>query len=114
MTEGLKSNIGLFADDAKLYSEVQNQTDANALQQDLDTICNWAHKWQLNFNLNKCKVLHIGKKNKKFQYYMTKEGIKQELYEEIQEKDLGVTFEVDGSFDTHINNCVKSKSKFRH
>ena len=81
LTEGLKSNIGLFADDPRLYSEVQNQTDANALQQDLDSICNWAHKWQLNFNLNKCKVLHFGKKNKKFQYYMTKEGIKQESHE---------------------------------
>ena len=74
----------------------------------MDIIGSWAQKWQIHFKLNKRKVLHIGKKNKKFQYYMTKEGKKQ--VEEIQEKDLEVTFEVDGSFDTHIDNCVKNRN----
>ena len=32
LAEGLKSNIGLFADDVKFYSEVENQRDANVLQ----------------------------------------------------------------------------------
>ena len=35
LTDGLKSNIGLFPDDAKSCLEEENQTDANVLQQDL-------------------------------------------------------------------------------
>jgi len=34
-----------------------------ALQQDLDELEKWAKKWQMKFNANKCKVMHIGNKD---------------------------------------------------
>jgi len=38
------------------------------------------------FNTSKCKVMHIGKSQKKYPYYMNN----QQLEEVTQEKDLGI------------------------
>jgi len=46
----------------------------------------WSEKWQMLFNTSKCKVMHIGKSQKKYQYYMNN----QQLEEVTQEKDLGI------------------------
>ena len=64
---GLLSN---FADDTKLMKIVNTETDSKHLQQELDQLQSWADAWSMNFNVNKCHVLHLGKNNKKFSYYM--------------------------------------------
>ena len=33
------------------------------LETDLDTLVEWADRWQMEFNVGKCKVMHVGKKN---------------------------------------------------
>jgi len=39
---------------------VTNATDGLQLQQDLDRLCDWSDKWQMEFNIAKCKTMHIG------------------------------------------------------
>ena len=70
----VKSMVKLFAHDTKLYSVVNNQQEAEELQTDLDNIGMWSEKWQLNFNIGKCKNMHIGKinENEQRESYMTK------------------------------------------
>ena len=53
----------LFADDTKLYRTVDSYGDSNMLQMDLYKLDNWSESWQMKFNIQKCKVLHLGKKN---------------------------------------------------
>ena len=53
----------LFADDTKLYRTVDSYGDSNMLQMDLYELDNWSESWQMKFNIQKCKVLHLGKKN---------------------------------------------------
>ena len=36
----------------------------------------WAREWQMTFNVEKCKVMHIGKNNEQFSYFM--DGVKLE------------------------------------
>ena len=55
-----------FADDAKLSSD----WDRIGLQDDLQSLFDWANEWQMEFNVQKCKVMHIGNSNKNFKYYM--------------------------------------------
>jgi len=43
-------------------------------------------KWQMLFNTSKCKVMHVGKSQKHYPYYMNS----QQLEEVTQEKDLGI------------------------
>ena len=70
LDEGINSNILKFADDTKIFKEVRNTTDCNQLQADLDKLVLWAQKWQMEFNVNKCKVMHIGGKDENSTDYM--------------------------------------------
>ena len=67
---------------------MNNLDDSKLLQADLDTLEKWSVKNEMPFNVNKCKVLHLGKKNYKFNYLIN--GII--LTNTDEEKDLGVTF----------------------
>ncbi|PIK33341.1 putative RNA-directed DNA polymerase from mobile element jockey-like [Apostichopus japonicus] len=75
-----------FADDTKLYSEVSSKSDSEKFQADLDKIFSWSQGWQMLFNIDKCKVMHIGSSNQKFTYNLN--GV--ELQEVSVERDLGI------------------------
>ena len=51
LSDGLKSECNLFADDTSLFSVVNDiNTSASDLNEDLEKIGNWAFKWKMNFN----------------------------------------------------------------
>ena len=51
LTENLKCNVKLFADDTSLFTVVQNpNTAANDMNHDLELIKQWAHQWRMSFN----------------------------------------------------------------
>ena len=56
------------------------------LQDDLNKLNEWSMKWLLQFNEDKCKVMHIGKANPGFSYVLGGTT----LQETRREKDLGV------------------------
>ena len=60
--------IKKFADDTKCYQVVKTQEDRERFQAMLDNLAKWSSDWQMLFNVDKCYVLHIGKKNPEFQY----------------------------------------------
>jgi hypothetical protein len=76
-----------FADDTKVGQTVRTAADRAALQTALDNLCSWTEKWGMKFNVSKCKVMHFGKRNPKFDYQM--DGVRLEEVEE--ERDIGVT-----------------------
>ena len=49
--------VGLFADDAKIYSTIKDTSDTLLLQKNLDMVNKWSYKWLLKFNVDKCKLL---------------------------------------------------------
>ena len=66
MPEVVQNICELFADDAKLFRNVHlRDEDSNkAMQIDIDTLVAWSKRWQLPFNVGKCKkCLHIGQSN---------------------------------------------------
>ena len=51
LEENIHSQVRFFADDTMLFSIVKNPIiSANELNQDLETIRQWAHQWKLEFN----------------------------------------------------------------
>ena len=48
------------ADVIKTFRKVTNTTDVLQLQQDLIRLCHEADKWQMKFNIDECKTMHIG------------------------------------------------------
>jgi len=54
LDNAISSNVLKFADDTKVYRVVDNWFDGVQLQSDLDSLGDWAVKWQMKFNVEKC------------------------------------------------------------
>ncbi|CAM4534756.1 unnamed protein product [Lepidochelys kempii] len=63
LEKGVNSEVAKFADDTKLLKIVKTKADCEELQKDLTKLSDLATKWQMKFNVDKCKVMHIGKNN---------------------------------------------------
>ena len=102
----------LFADDAKLYKDLQNLEDFDTIQNDLNKLCQWTIKWLMLFNVDKCKVMHIGKDNPRFEYEMTDRDGNTKVLKSVElEKDLGVHVQENLKFDKHISLTVNKANR---
>ena len=81
-----RSFLNKFADDTKICKAIRGLDDRDELQLELDSLWGWACKWQMRFNIDKCKIMHTGRTNPNFLYELngTALGIT------MEEKDLGV------------------------
>jgi hypothetical protein len=78
--------LSKFADYTKGAKIIRSMQDAEKLQQALDRLSEWARKWGMCFNEKKCKIMHVGRNNPEYNYYLN--GI--QLAEVEEEKDVGV------------------------
>ena len=101
---GLITKLSKFADDSKLCKNVCLDSDRDALQQDLNRLYEWSQQWQMQFNVDKCSIIHLGHKNKQYNYNLGDS----ELKKSVKERDLGVI--VDGSmkFSEQCSAAVKN------
>ena len=103
----IPNKVKVFADDTKIYSEVDNVKDCRNLQKDLDQISDWSKGWELKFHPQRCKILRIGKKNPTFDYFMTDSDGNEIMLDIVdQEKDLGVTIDKELTFRQHADLTV--------
>ena len=103
MPDMIDSMCLLFADDAKVYREIASQEDKEILQRDLDKLTEWSVTWQLPFNVDKCKSLHIGTKNEHHIYNMGEKCLEQVK----QEKDLGIVIDDELKFHKQTAAAIK-------
>ena len=110
------SPLSLFADDSKVFSRIvadKNKKKGQAengnvlLQKDLNSIASWAKKWKMEFNVDKCKIMHLGNQNIKHTYTMDGSN----LTTTNEEKDLGVLIDDKLGFDKHIRSIVKKANR---
>ncbi len=95
-----------FADDTTGAKVIENAADRDKLQEALDCLCNWADKWGMEFNVAKCKVMHVGRNNPEYDYTMR--GVK--LGKTDEEKDIGVTI----TKNLKPGVCVKKRQAAQH
>jgi len=56
------------------------------LQNDLDSLGEWAKKWKMEYNVGKCEVVHFGRKNRGADYFQNGE----KLQKSEKQRDLGI------------------------
>ena len=95
-----------FADDAKLYTEISTVDDIDTLQFNLDSLSTWANSWQLAISIHKCCTMDMitSKKQENSFYENTVDGM--ELDNVLMYKDLGIYFDSNLSFKSHISHVV--------
>jgi hypothetical protein len=86
----VQSTVKLFADDSKVYRSIKTTADQETLQEDMNNLMKWSETWLLDFNIAKCRRMHMGSRNTKYKYTVRRGDNEEVLEESTQEKDLGV------------------------
>ena len=106
LLDNTKSAGFLFADDAKIFRAVTSKEDALILQSDIKLLEDWSRTWLLNFHPDKCHILTFGKfENTKYTHRYKICG--HEVEHVFEEKDLGVVFDSELTFQDHICEKVR-------
>ena len=96
----------MFADDTKIFHHISSYDDSLLLQNDIESLEDWASKWLLSFHPDKCHVLTIGK-FENIQHAHRYEICGNEIEHVFDEKDLGVTLDGELRFDEHVTRKVR-------
>ena len=99
----ITSKIKLYADDVLLYTTIHSQDDCHRLQQDLDTLEQWALDWKMSFRITNKKNRIIA------QYTLQNQTIK----EVTHAKYLGVTIDKNLSWSEHIKQITKKANNVK-
>ena len=113
-SNGVSSNCKLFADDATLFSVVNNiQSSPATLRNDLVVISNWTFQWIMISNPDLTKpaqeVIFSRKTKKLLHPCLSFNDIP--LKNSISQKHLGLTLDVNLNFVQHIKNITQKISK---
>ena len=108
LPDGLSGCCKIFADDTKLYDVSFNHV---RLQNDINSLQIWSDKWKFFFNMDKCKVMQAGKCNPRHDYFMHNETETILITKCSEEKDLGVIFDENLLFDSHIQSIINKSNQ---
>jgi hypothetical protein len=103
----VRSFLYLFADDAKLYRQIQLPVDQYLMQCDLTNMEGWSDEWLLMFHPDKSGHMRLGP-NRQGAINTTYTLLDTQLRQSVEERDLGVSTDSLLSFNNHI---VKATGK---
>ena len=105
LSNGLKSNPKLFADDTSLFSVIHDVNSSQIdLNEDLDKINNWAYQWKMSFNPDPSKkaqeVIFSRKVNNVLHPPLTFNNV--DVGQIRSQKHLGMFLDFKLSFNEHL------------
>jgi len=107
LDKNVTNSVLKFADDTKIWGRANDNEDTRKMQNDLLQLSVWSEENSMPFNIDKCKVMHIGSKNMKMEYMLSGKKIK----ETKEEKDLGVIFTDSLKPSTNCDKVCKAARK---
>ena len=105
-----ETNIALYADDTKIWREINYSSDNFALQRDIDNLYNWSITNKMKFHPSKCKTLSVTNKqnilhNLPFTIFLYKLNTTYIDYVPSQ-MDLGVSINTRLNWSEHCDKVV--------
>ena len=99
--------MSTFVDDTKLCQRARNSDDVMELLEDINKLVEWANKWQMSFNVDKCSVMHIGHNNMQSNNNMSN----QQLPTIDQQRDLGIIITKDLKWRKQTEKSCKTATR---
>ena len=113
LSDGLTSNLNLFADDTSLFSVVENiNSTANNLNSDLIKISDWAFQWKMRFNpdpIKQAQEVIFSRKISKIDHPPL--HFNENLVKSSTQKHLGMTLDTKLDFSLHLKNVQNKVNK---
>ena len=106
------SKISLYADDAKIYSEINSHNSIVLMQEDINRMAKWCRDWRLAVNPTKCFHVQYNPRsvNRAFNPTYTIENTIITRKEQV--RDLGIRISDDLKFHTQVqSSCKKAHSE---
>lgn len=100
----LNSSFLMFADDVKIYKAINNIEDCILLQQDISRFSDWLTLNGLQLSLHKCVVMEFSRTKKNFDFTYSIQSVPLNYVETV--KDLGILFDRELTFASHISNLT--------
>ena len=97
----IKSEIRLFADDILLFKTIATPNDHRILQNDLDSLTQWASNWLMEFNIPKCNILQFTTHHSKSTFTYKMSNIPLNIVSE--HTYLGIRLHHTLSWEPHVN-----------
>ena len=114
LSDNLKSNVKLFANDTSMFSVVRDPINTSQkLNNDLDKVNLWANKWKMFFNPDPSKkaqeVIFLRKINKVYHPPLLLDN--STVQQISSQKHLGIHFDEELTFKRHINEKINKANK---
>ena len=101
----------LFADNCLVYRDIRGPEDLVALQNDLNALQDWSVRWGIRFNAKTCNIIQVSRSQPVKYFY----HICNEVLSEVESaKYLGVTFNANLRWDSHISNVTSKANRTLH
>nr|VZI32233.1 unnamed protein product [Spirometra erinaceieuropaei] len=102
----------MFADDVKLWQVIKGPNDQRPRQDNLHRLQAWSKKWLLDFNVEKCAVLHLRPTNSHSNDSLRTYHLKDiRLPAESSQKDLGSAIERQKICEEEVKVDIVQKSR---
>ena len=108
------SPVHKLADDTKLHSNVCTCDQTDHLQCDSDKMSKWSTIWQMLFNADKCKCLHLGHSYHRINYSIGVAEIKNVKAEKYLHVTIGCTLDSSLHCAKAVSTAVSSLSSREH
>ena len=104
LPDSIKNHCMMFADDTKIFVNT-----GSSLQLDINRADEWAKKWKMKFNVDKCKVLQCNKcENNHYDYDEWQISTQcAKLHQHPRKRTSGVIFDNNLQSNSHIKTTVK-------
>ena len=99
----------LYADDTKIYRNINTIDDCMSMQKTLTNMHTWTRHNNIRFNASKCKALTITRKKSPLDFIYKLDNL--ELERVSTEKDVGVNITNSLTWNTHIHAITAKANK---
>ena len=111
ISEAITSSILVYVDDSKSSQRVENETDVENHQRNLNEIYKWEKSNNMKFNGGKFLVLRYGRNQELKENTLYFTGEMQQVIEQVNScRDLGITMSDDATFTDQVDK-VSRKAK---